>query len=407
MSDARFHPAHTRETGEKSFTRGLKEGYLTDDDVYLMKAWTSEMRSTHQISDVRVLKYYTTLCGIKRALPEVPIRTWTTIDIHNIIETLKTQPNTKGRNYSQNSLHDHIVFLKRFILWLVENEIISIPIKKIKDIKPPAVRYDTTHADELFTDDELMQIISGAKNPRDIALIYVLYESGARASEVARLRWRDAVFDQYGVKLYLDDRKNETKRYIRLTMATAPLSQWRNAYPGIPEGDNPIFITNRNETLSYPNMVRVLRESAKRGGLEKKIKPHLFRKTRITDMIRQNFQESAIKESIWGNVSTDQFKTYLRLKETDIDREFLRHAGIDLDDTELGEAPVLKPVTCSRCHYTNPPSSHFCSKCGLALTEDAALEITKLQALASKETLQMTEEKMRELILMMKEEGEI
>lgn len=370
-----FHPAHTKDTGEKSFTRGLKAGYLTDDDVYLIKAWTSEMRSTHQIADVRVLKYYTTLCGIKRAIPNIPIRKWTTIDIHNIIETLKTQPNTKGRNYSQNSLHDHIVFLKRFLLWLVENEILSIPIKKIKDIKPPSVRYDTTHADELFTDEELKMIISGATHIRDIALIYTLYESGARCSEIARLRWKDVKFDQYGVRLYIDDNKNETKRYVRLTMSTESLARLKDIQPGDLNEEEHVFTMKKGGCLTYPAMCAVLRRAAKKGGLDKPVKPHLFRKTRITDMIRDNFQESTIKESLWGNVSTDMFKTYLRLKETDVDREFLKHAGVDLEDTELGEAPVLKPLPCSRCHYVNQPTSKFCAKCGLPLTEESALNL--------------------------------
>jgi len=407
MSESLFHPAQTRDTGEKSFTRGLEAGYLTEDDVTLIKAWTSEMRSSHQISDVRVLKYYTTVCGIKRSLPAVPIRKWTIFDIHNIIETLKTQPNTKGRNYSQNSLHDHIVFLKRFVLWLVENEVIQIPLKKIKDIKPPSVRYDTTHADELFTDEELKTILSGATDLRDIALIYVLYESGARASEVARLTWKDAQFDQYGVRLYIDDVKNETKRYIRLTMATEALARLRDVHAGEPKPDEFIFVTNRNEPITYPAMCAILRRAAKKGGLEKPVRPHLFRKTRITDMIRENYQESTIKEALWGNVATDMFKTYLRLKETDVDREFLKRAGVDLEETELGEAPVLKPLPCGHCHYVNPPTGKFCSKCGRPLTEEAAAEVQDDEKFIETGFEPSNEDMIRKLLLEMKATGEI
>jgi integrase len=364
-----FHPANKIDVGERSFTRGLDAGYMTEDDVKLIKSWTSEMRSTHQISDVRVLKYYTTLCGIKRALPDVPIRQWTILDIHQCIETLKTQPNTKGRNYSQNSLHDHIVFLKRFCYWLIENEIVHIPLKKIKDIRPPSVRYDTTDADELFTDQDLKQLISGATDLRDIALIYILYESGGRAAEIARLRWKHAIFDEYGIRLYVNDTKNETKRYVRLTMATEALARLKDTCEGTPLPDDFIFTTNRGEPLTYPAMCAILKRAAKRGGLDKKVRPHLFRKTRITDMIRANFQESTIKEALWGNVATDMFKTYLRLNETDTDREFLKRAGVDLEETELGEAPILKPIPCSRCHYVNQPTGKFCSKCGAPLGE--------------------------------------
>lgn len=352
---------------------------MTDDDVTLIKTWTAEIRSTHQISDVRVLKYFTTMAGIKRAIPNTPIRQWTIIDIYQVIETLKSQPNTKGRPYSQNSLHDHIVFLKRFVTWLSENEIVTIPAKKIKDIKAPSVRYDTTNSDELFTDDELKQIISGAKDARGTALIYVLYESGVRASEVARLRWKDAIFDQYGVRLYINDTKNETKRYIRLTMATEPLARLKDTFPGIPTGEEPIFTLKGGGPITYPAMCAILRRAAVNGGLTKQVKPHLFRKTRITDMIRGNFQESVIKEALWGNASTDMFKTYLRLKETDVDREFLQRAGVELKDTDLGEAPVLRPLPCGQCHYVNPPTGRFCGKCGAPLTPETVVAMETME----------------------------
>jgi Site-specific recombinase XerD len=213
---------------------------------------------------------------------------------------------------------------------------------------------------------------------RDKALISTLYESGCRIGELGRLTWRNLVFDKYGIKMYIDDQKAEKVRFCRLTFSTSYIALWKNEYPqGSPEGDAPVFLTYQNKPLEYQTVQAMLKRVAERavaaGWKTKKIHPHLFRKSRITDMIDENYQESVIKEMMWGNPVTSMFKTYVKLSEQMIDNEMLDKAGI-VKKEEVVRNPLVSHV-CMRCHKTNGPDARFCNYCGLEFTEEAAADM--------------------------------
>jgi len=96
-------------------------------------------------------------------------------------------------------------------------------------------------------------------------------------------------------------------------------------------------------------------------GIEKRIHPHLFRKSRITELVRKNYQESVLKETFWANPDTSMFRTYLKLSEKDIDDEFLRRAGLKTE-SEI-DADTDKPASaCTAWQSTlRDPSSAACA----------------------------------------------
>ena len=105
------------------------------------------------------------------------------------------------------------------------------------------------------------------------------------------------VFDEYGVKIYLTDKKTKKRRYSRLTFAAPYLAAWRVEYPGSPTEENLVFISQRGNPLEYTAFLRVLQRTAKAAGITKRVHPHLLRSSRITHMV-SNYQESVIKKSM-------------------------------------------------------------------------------------------------------------
>lgn len=111
---------------------------------------------------------------------------------------------------SQNTVHDYIRVLKPFLFWLVENEIVVLPERKIKAIRAPGVDQDTKGPDDILTYEEVLKIIEGATSHRDKAFLMTLYESGGRVGEIASLKWKDVRFeDQKGVGLYIPNIKTK------------------------------------------------------------------------------------------------------------------------------------------------------------------------------------------------------
>ena len=74
-------------------------------------------------------------------------------------------------------------------------------------------------------------------------------------------------------------------------------------------------------------VVRVLERAAARAGISKPVNPHMLRHARATHMVQDGYQESHIKKSLWNNLNTKMFLTYVSLGEEAIDWEFLGKAG--------------------------------------------------------------------------------
>ena len=286
---------------------------------------------------------------------------------------MQTGLSARGTPYKQNTKHDYIKALKSFVLWLIENGYSTIKREKVKAIQIPHVDHATTAPDALLTADEITRLLDGCRSLRDRAIVAVLYETGGRIGEIARLRWRDVVFDEYGIRIHIHDTKKNRIRYARCTWAREMLAAWQNVYPLEVDPDGWVFVSTwKHAAMNYDQIRQRIKVAAKRSGIKKRIHAHLFRKSRITHMIQQNFQESIIKQMMWGNLNTQEFRTYAVLCEADIDAEILDKAGIK---HKADRTDPLAPRPCPQCHTVGGPTSRFCSACGHALTPEAAAEI--------------------------------
>ncbi|MDK2974732.1 MAG: integrase/recombinase XerD [Methanofollis sp.] len=359
-----------------SVDRALAEGRLTDDDATLIAAFITEQQASRGLSTVRVNKLVYLLVNWRRFLG--PYRTNVITDLYAGINRLKSGTNQRGKPFKQNTLHDHIILLKRFYLWLIENEISTVPFKKVKAIKAPDVDRNTKLPEHMLTSEEIRALITAATNSRDRALVAVLYESGCRISEIGRLTWERVSFDAHGAVLAVEDTKCHKTRHVRLVMALPYFAAWRNDYPFEPTGRALVFITTHKTPLRYATTLKILRTLATRAGITKRVTPHLFRHSRITHLITQGVNESVIKLMMWGNLNTDMFQTYAHLTGLDIDREILGHYGVAID----GEVPdtSLEPQECPRCHAINAPTARYCTTCHRSLTGESTATIEEMEA---------------------------
>jgi integrase/recombinase XerD len=380
-----------------SIEHGLNDGRLIEDDVHLINEYIAELQASQGIGDIRVLKITSHLVNWRRFIG--PYRTNTIADIYGGIAVLKTANSQRGKPFKQNSLHDYVLFIKRFYLWLIENGYSDVPKVKIQKIKPPRVERNTKLPEQLLSKSDVNSIIQACYSSRDRALVALLYESGCRIGELARLSWERLQFDKYGVVLTIEDTKCHQQRYVRLVMALPYISSWRNDYPHTPEGNALVFITKQNTPLAHGTVYQLLFKLGVRAGIKKRVTPHLFRHSRITHLINEGMKESVIKLMMWGNINTDMFATYAHITGKDIDNEVLRQYGIAQEEEQ--EQDALEPIQCTNCQTINAPNTNYCAMCGLSLSEEA-IEIQEqmnMDVLSNPETLkrllnELIEEKM-------------
>ncbi|MDD3740746.1 MAG: tyrosine-type recombinase/integrase [Bacteroidales bacterium] len=362
---------------EEQLVKAECEGRIDSSDTTYIRRFVTYKQGAEGISHSRCTKITQTLLSWRQVF-EPHWDEATVDDLFAARVRLTSMKSERGKPYKQNTIADHVRILKSFYRWLISRGYSRITLDELSELKSPPTDKETTDPGDLITADELAAMIKACKTHRDRAILAVLYESGARIGEVARLRWSDILFDKYGVRCTVNDTKERKKRYPRLINSTAYLAAWRNGYYGpSAEGSAYVFISTNGEPLEHRAISQVIGRAAERAGIKKRIYPHLFRKSRITELVRRNYQESVLKETFWANPDTMMFRTYLKLSERDIDDEFLRKAGLKTEN-EI-DAGDDKPRQCMYCLAVNPPGSRFCRMCTKPLTSEAADKVREAE----------------------------
>ena len=387
---------------ERSLRKGLNAGIILPRDAELIRSFTEEMLSSRNLSRKRANKLTYTLVGWRRFIGQFDKNDMAAI--YAGIAALKNGWSIRGRPFKQNTISDHILIIKQFYLWLIANEFVSIPEKKIRSLKVPTHDTMTKVAADLLTTDEITEIIKTCTTSRDRAIVMMLYEGGFRIGEIGSMKWGDLRFDDHGIVVNVNF-KTRRPRYIRLVMAREFLIKWKSDYPFRPIAPAmPVFVTEHNTPLTHSSVGMQLKRLAQRAGVEKHITPHVFRHSRITHLINEGVSESVIKLMMWGSLTTNMFQTYAHLTGGDIDREILRTYGITIDKGKGKETNKrLKPRQCPNCYNINSPVANYCEICATELSEEAVATDSQITSsvLKSPEALQafvnkLVDEKLKE-----------
>ena len=222
--------------------------------------------------------------------------------------------------------------------------------------------------EELLTDEEVEGIIRCASSVRDKALLAVLAESGARISEIGTMKIKHVSFEEYGARLNLHGKTGSRK--ILIINSTPYLQEWINQHPKNDNSEEYLWYNQQNlPYLSYTRINSILKTSAKRAGIKKRVYPHLLRHTRAT-RIASVMSESAMKQYFGWTQGSDMASIYVHMNGRDTDEAVLRASGIEIKKEKPRQQ--LKPKKCGRCKAINEATNKFCKICGLTLDEQEA-----------------------------------
>lgn len=390
-----FYRTNDPYSAARSIYSALKRGQITQRDADLIAQYTSEREARAGISAVRAKKVTSTLVSWRRFIT-VPYQELTIHDLDAAILALKNGTTAKGRPYTKNATHDYIRILRQFVLWMITEKIVKIPVRKVKEIKIPSVDTDTNRPEDLLTREEVLALIEAAQQVRDKALISTFYESGCRVGELSRLQWRDLKFEDQWVEVTVTDEKSRKERHSCLVMSKGYLARWKDASKNNNPDDRVFVSLQDGSPVEYITVRRILDRLKEKTNITKKMTPHLFRKSRITHLVNENYQESIIKKTMWNNLNTKMFATYVKLGKDDINDEMLSRVGVKRKKA-VTENP-LAPRPCGRCHFVNTPTARFCSECGFGLTEEAVNSLEHAKSLANQEISITKDQTILELI---------
>ncbi len=175
--------------------------------------------------------------------------------------------------------------------------------------------------------DELQAAIDLSKEEghRNKAIIETLYSCGLRVSELINLKLTDLYFDLGFIKVL---GKGNKERLVPISDSaikeiTIYQNKIRKKLTIQPQSENILFLNRRGKKLTREMIFTIVKNLAKKSGLNKNISPHTFRHSFATHLVDGGADLRAVQEMLGHeSIITTEIYTHLSkdyLKQTIID----------------------------------------------------------------------------------------
>lgn len=246
-------------------------------------------------------------------------------------ETIEQYITDLHKKYKQKTIKRKIASIKAFYSYLEEEELVEQnPFRKIK------VKFkETIILPRIIPREEIEQLLnyiyasisslSGIQYKhtlRDASVIEVFFATGARVYEISNIRAENINLNSGLIRIMGKGRK---ERYIQISN-TAVLDILRKYYeenePEIKKSGY-FFINNRGNRYTEQSIRLMLKKYTLKGGIQRKITPHMFRHSFATYLIEEGADVSCVQQLL-GHSSIKTTQIYIHVaakKQADILRE--------------------------------------------------------------------------------------
>ena len=186
------------------------------------------------------------------------------------------------------------------------------------------------HLPDVLTTGEIDRIIAAVdgttpKEIRDAAMLEVPYSCGLRVSELTSLRIRDLFFGEGYIRV---TGKGDKQRLVPISStARERIHRYLEVRRSARAGEETLFLNNRGSSLTRVMIFTILREAARRAGIEKKISPHTFRHSFATHLLEGGASIRQVQELL-GHESTLTTEIYTHLDDSHLRQTVEEHLPI-------------------------------------------------------------------------------
>ena len=317
----------------------------TEFAKYLTEFLTTYLAGQKNVSKNTILSYRDTFklllryCqAMKRIPPErIAMETLTSELITSFLDWLETE-----RKCSISTRNQRLAAIHSFFRYAQGEDptgiyyfqkVISIPIKKVEKT---LVEHLTPEAVKLLLEQPDKHT---AKGRRDLTLMGVLYDTGARVQELIDIKVCDVTLDSPAV-IVLTGKGNKIRR-VPITKNTVSLlhyytaennlnKEWKNQYP--------LFSNNRHNKLTKEGVAYIIAkyvETARKSStiIPPKVKVHQIRHSKAMHLLQAGVNLIYIRDFL-GHVDIKSTEIYCRT-DTETKRKAIENAYPDLIDSDL------------------------------------------------------------------------
>ena len=174
-----------------------------------------------------------------------------------------------------------------------------LPVNVAAVLEMPRVQ-DTLHT-RYLSEEEVQRILALEEDPRNHAVLVLLYFGGLRAAELAGLNWGD--LQEKGDKglIVVHGKRNKTRSVV------LPVSVWQEVTALREEAskDEPVFASykwhrsaSRGGHLKPQQIWHIVKDAAERAGLGTDVSPHWLRHAHISHSLDRNVPVHLVQASV-------------------------------------------------------------------------------------------------------------
>jgi site-specific recombinase XerD len=183
-------------------------------------------------------------------------------------------------------------------------------------------------AERIMSEQAVAKMLAKEENPRNHAILVLLYRAGLRAQEVCTLQWRHVQPREHTGQLAIYGKGKKT-RFILLDQGTWDELQALRPHTASP--DTYVFQSRQQRTRTGetgrqldPSMIfRIVRAAAKRAGISGNVSPHWMRHAHATHSLENGAPITLVKETL-GHSSMETTARYTHVRPNASSGQYLK-----------------------------------------------------------------------------------
>jgi len=185
---------------------------------------------------------------------------------------------------------------------------VPVPLPAIKD----------TLAERILTEWEVQRLLGLEENPRDAALLRLVYGAGLRISEACGLRWRDLTPRDDAGQVNVFGKGGKT----RVVLLPAPLWKRVTALRMDAGPDGAVFRSRKNGALKARQVHDIVKRAAKRAGLPETVSCHWLRHAHVSHALDRGAPVHVVRATV-GHASLETTTRYSHARPGDSSARYL------------------------------------------------------------------------------------
>lgn len=209
-----------------------------------------------------------------------------------------------------SSIASNIIKLRNVLKWLKGR---GLQVVDYRDIELPKINKPTP---TWLNHEEVKLMIEAAGNERDKAIIACLFSTGCRISELLNLNVEDVEDNDEPMVCGKGDKyrtvfiDSTARKYLDDYLATR-----KDRY-------KPLFMSGQRARITVSRVQQIVHTAAHEAGIDKRVTPHVFRHSTITDYILNGAPMPLVQQIAGHSSIKTTIDIYTHIQQSDVRKAF-------------------------------------------------------------------------------------